>query len=132
MTFPDFRPDPAMSNGCCAIHINDIRCGLPATWHLNLGPTPGGARQLSLACTPHMELIQTEYVYADRHPYGPSCGQMPWDACAAESRWQAPDGERPTLASSTQRTTNALDALMERLAFDLHPDLQDPDEDPTT
>ncbi|TGZ14730.1 hypothetical protein DV517_62130 [Streptomyces sp. S816] len=131
MAFPDFRPDPAMGNGRCAVHIDDTRCGAPAAWHLNLGPTPDGAQQLSLACTPHMELIRTEYVYADRHPYGPSCGQVSWDACAAESRWQDPDGDRPhTLESSTRQTTNALDALREQLAFDLHPDLQGPDEDP--
>ena len=92
-----------------------------------------GTRQLSFACDPHMGLVQAESVYAARHPFGPACGQTSWELCAAESTWQAPDGdEQRTLAVSAERATAAMDRLGEQLAFGLHPDLQGPDEEPTT
>lgn len=132
MSVPGFRPDPAANNSRCAVHVNGTACGDPAAWHIDLGRNPDGARQLAFACNPHMDLIQTEHVYAGRHPHGPACGGVPWEQCSAESTWQAPDGDgRRSLGSTAGRAAAALDALGERLAFDLHPDLQRPDEEPT-
>ncbi|MFJ6066563.1 hypothetical protein ACIQHU_26405 [Streptomyces tendae] len=132
MTFPEFRPDPDAHKGRCAVHVNGARCYTRAAWHLDFGPDANGTRQLSFACDLHMGLVQAESVYAARHPFGAACGQAPWEVCAAESTWQAPDGDgQRTLAVSAERATLALDKMREQLAFGLHPDLQDGGEEPT-
>ncbi|MFC7817573.1 hypothetical protein ACFUTR_23365 [Streptomyces sp. NPDC057367] len=133
MTFPEFRPDPDAHKGRCAVQVNGTRCYTCAAWHLDFGPDADGTRRLSSACDPHMELVQAESVYAARHPFGPACREAPWEVCAAESMWQAPDGDgQRTLAVSAESAATALDKLREQLAFGLHPDLQGPDEEPTT
>lgn len=132
MTFPGFRPTPETPTGRCAVHVNGTRCDARAAWHLDLGPDPDGARRLSFACDPHMALIQAEHVYAARHPYTPACGRTPWESCADSSQWQLPEGDgRRSLAPTAEHAALAMDQLAERLAFDLHPDLQGPDEEPT-
>lgn len=132
MSVPDFRPDPTANNNRCSVHIGNTPCKTPAAWHINLGRTPDGAHQLTLACNPHMNRIRAEHVYAGRHPHGPACGETPWERCSAESTWQAPDGDgRRSLGSAAGRAAAAMGVLGERLAFDLHPDLQSPDEEPT-
>lgn len=135
MTFPDFHPNPAANSDRCAVHTHNTHCTNPAAWHLDLGAAPDGARRLTFACDPHMIRIQAEMVYAHRHPRGPACGRRPWEVCEAEVGWQAPERGKPvSLGDAAGRAGAALGALWERLAFDLHPDLQDlqpPDEEPT-
>ncbi|MEU3507659.1 hypothetical protein ABZ733_06985 [Streptomyces longwoodensis] len=132
MTFPDFRANPAANNSRCAVHIGDSRCTNSAAWHLDLGATPDGARRLTFACDPHMISIQAQLVYAYRHPRGPACGRTPWEECAKETTWQAPDRVDPTsLGGAAGRAGSAMQELSERWAFDLHPDLQGPDDEPT-
>lgn len=129
---PTFHPNPAANNAHCAAHTGTIRCTNTAAWHLDLGADQDGARRLTFACDPHMIRIQAELVYAYRHPRGPACGSTPWERCSAESTWRAPDGGgRRSLGSAAGRAAAALDGLGERLAFDLHPDLQGPDEETT-
>jgi hypothetical protein len=133
VTFPDFHPNPAANSSRCAVHINDSRCTNSAAWHLDLGAAPDGARRLTFACDPHMIRIQAELVYAYRHPCGPTCGRTSWESCAADVAWEAPERAEPgSLGDAARRAGTAVHALSERLAFDLHPDLQGPDEEPTT
>lgn len=132
MTFPDFHPNPAANNSHCAVHIGTTRCTNSAAWHLDLGAAPDGARRLTFACDPHMIRIQAELVYAYRHPRGPACGRTSWESCASETAWQAPDRVEPaSFGDAAGRAGAAMQALSERLAFDLHPDLQGPGEEPT-
>jgi hypothetical protein len=132
LTFPDFHPNPAASNSRCAVHTGNIRCTNSAVWHLDLGANADGARRLTFACDPHMIRIQAEMLYAYRHPCSPTCGRTPWESCAAEVAWQAPDRVQPTsLGDAVGRAGAAMQGLSERMAFDLHPDLQGPDEEPT-
>lgn len=52
-------------------------CGLPATWHVMWDR----AFDNSLACDEHMALVQSRWVYDDRHPVVADC-TMPgalWD-----------------------------------------------------
>ncbi len=126
-----FHPNPAANNSRCAVHIGNTRCANAAAWHLDLGADPDGVRRQTFACDPHMIRIQAEMVYAYRHPRGPACGRTPWESCAAEAGWQAPDGDgRQSLGSAAGHAAASLDAFGERLAFDLHPDLQGPGEEP--
>ncbi|MFJ4637591.1 hypothetical protein ACIP69_18445 [Streptomyces hygroscopicus] len=44
-------------------------CGAPATWHVMWD----GALDNSVTCDTHMELINTRWVYDDRHPITADC-----------------------------------------------------------
>lgn len=71
--FPDGPQVPVGARRCTWCDIGCATpCGAPARWHVAWQPQPLRASPL---CETHMQAAERTYVFFDRHPYGPSCGQ---------------------------------------------------------
>ncbi|MFF9076232.1 hypothetical protein ACF1A9_28665 [Streptomyces sp. NPDC014872] len=80
--FPDLTPQADTAEPACG-YIEDEEsgskgsepCGRSGTWHIawRLASELGGA-QAAFVCDVHMEAVARQFVFADRHEVGPSCG----------------------------------------------------------
>lgn len=76
-------------------------CNKPATWHVMWD----GELDNSFTCNTHMELIQSRWVYDDRHPVAADCG-MPGALWMYKlNRCEFPT--EPTLASAAREEVTA-------------------------
>lgn len=93
MTFPHLTPTTRLGDPRCGWRptLDANPCGTPATWHIAWTLTPPA--RFSLVCDPHMDDVQHQLVYADRHPATIAC-DMPGTS------WQTTTPSRCVLAST--------------------------------
>lgn len=74
-------------------------CGQTATWHIAWD----AQLENGLSCDEHMDLIQRQFVYADRHPVGVDCGMPGATWFFEEKRCGYPDtGPAPVLTAAIE------------------------------
>lgn len=92
-----FVPDRGAADGSAQVCLFEANpgpgCGEPGTWHVLWDP-----KRASISCDPHMALIQSRWVYTDRHRIAPDCG-MP-NAAWLPDRCEVPRS-CPTPAENT-------------------------------
>lgn len=98
MIQPNLRSVPADWRQVCR-HASDaameIICGKPATWHIVWYQDANGVFQGSTQCDPHMEWVQKNYVYLERHRIGAWC-------VYPNSRWMGDHCSMPSDASISE------------------------------
>jgi hypothetical protein len=77
MIQPTWKIIPADGRPVCRhgynFHDDDDICGKPAVWHVRWRKEANGTNATGMQCQEHMDLIQRNWVYMDRHRIMANC-----------------------------------------------------------